>query len=282
MEVLYPDVIGSGGAPKRIMKPRRRTDGQLGDDSDMPGTGILNLQGDAGSDSPQQQQHQSQTASLLDSPSEQRPSLSQTPSGSSAGSLVPQRPMTTTIPPRSAIAQPSALTPPDEMISSTKKRVLSNAPPSAFDASPPSADIINTPSTAPPQPPSPEKRRRTTSTATDTVSAIPTILNSSAGHSRTTHASTASAFSPADAQASSSRTALHDLADALNAHKRPQWQEQALELFFREFSDEEMNLQIKISETVLTDESRALVFCKMPPRLRQHWVGQFREGHRRT
>ena len=38
MEILYPDVIGSGGAPKRIMKPRRRTDGQPGDEPDMPGT----------------------------------------------------------------------------------------------------------------------------------------------------------------------------------------------------------------------------------------------------
>ncbi|RSL96947.1 hypothetical protein CEP52_011203 [Fusarium oligoseptatum] len=44
MEILYPDVIGSGGAPKRIMKPRRRTDGPIAEDPEMPGTGILNLQ----------------------------------------------------------------------------------------------------------------------------------------------------------------------------------------------------------------------------------------------
>ena len=45
METLYPDVIGSGGAPKRIMKPKRR-DGQLGDDSELIGanTSILSTE----------------------------------------------------------------------------------------------------------------------------------------------------------------------------------------------------------------------------------------------
>src|SRR5438034_287413 len=45
MEILYPDVVGSGGAPKRVMKPRRKgPDTILGaEDLDTPGTAVLDL-----------------------------------------------------------------------------------------------------------------------------------------------------------------------------------------------------------------------------------------------
>lgn len=60
----------------------------------------------------------------------------------------------------------------------------------------------------------------------------------------------------------------------------PRWREQALDIFFREFSGEELDLQVKISENVLSNnENKAMVFCKMPPLVRQHWVGKFREMH---
>jgi len=40
-----------------------------------------------------------------------------------------------------------------------------------------------------------------------------------------------------------------------------------------------MDLQLKIAEKVLTDENKAMVFCKMPGDLRNHWVRRLREMH---
>lgn len=59
------------------------------------------------------------------------------------------------------------------------------------------------------------------------------------------------------------------------------WQEQAMDLFFRDFADEDSDLQIKIGEKVLTDENKAMLFCKMPPQLRRHYVKRLREAHNR-
>ncbi|KAJ4289372.1 hypothetical protein N0V88_007124 [Collariella sp. IMI 366227] len=44
-EILFPDVIGSGGAPKRLTKPRRKgTDTLIApDEPDAPGTAIIDL-----------------------------------------------------------------------------------------------------------------------------------------------------------------------------------------------------------------------------------------------
>jgi len=63
------------------------------------------------------------------------------------------------------------------------------------------------------------------------------------------------------------------------AQARASWTEQALDIFFREFLDEDMDLQLKIAEKMLTDENKAMVFCKMPEALRQHWVRRLREMH---
>ncbi|KAK4120440.1 hypothetical protein N657DRAFT_683550 [Parathielavia appendiculata] len=57
----------------------------------------------------------------------------------------------------------------------------------------------------------------------------------------------------------------------------PAWQEQAMDMSFRYFAGEDMDLQLKIAEKVLTDENRAMVFCKMPDALRRHWVKRLRE-----
>ncbi len=59
------------------------------------------------------------------------------------------------------------------------------------------------------------------------------------------------------------------------------WQEQAMDMFFRDFAGEDMDLQLKIAEKVLTDENKAMVFCKMPDVLRRHWVKRLREVHNR-
>lgn len=77
---------------------------------------------------------------------------------------------------------------------------------------------------------------------------------------------------------------LQLLMDALRngtGRSRFSWQEQAMELFFRDFSTEDMDLQLKIAEKALTDENKAMVFVKMPEALRKHWVKRLREVHNR-
>jgi hypothetical protein len=54
------------------------------------------------------------------------------------------------------------------------------------------------------------------------------------------------------------------------------WREDAVDLLFKDFADEDADLKIKISESVLSDEHKAMVFCKMPLHLRQHWVKKLR------
>ena len=66
---------------------------------------------------------------------------------------------------------------------------------------------------------------------------------------------------------------MEDIVSALRTGaKTTQWREQALDMFFRDFSHEDLDLQVKIAENVLSNEGKALVFCKMPVQLRQHWV----------
>ena len=62
---------------------------------------------------------------------------------------------------------------------------------------------------------------------------------------------------------------------------RSSWQEQAMDIFFRDFYDEDLDLQLKIAEKALTDENKAMVFVKMPDVLRKHWVKRLREVHNR-
>jgi hypothetical protein len=285
MEVLYPDVIGSSGAPKRIMKPRRRTDGQP-DDSDMPGTGILSLQPDM-------------SMSGLDSPEQSRPSLSQTPTGSSSGSLNIQRPTSTAIPPRTGIRSSSVLTPPDETVPPT----VTTAPATVASAStstpaaqnrkrPLRPDEAPSASPAPPlglttihqSPASPGKRRKTSDPNALSVPSIETPPSSS-GHSlRPTVAAMATSPPPTHSESASlGDRMLVELLEAVKARAvGPRWREEALDLFFRDFSTEDLDLQIKISENVLSNENKAMVFCKMPFRVRQHWVKRFREMHHKN
>ncbi|KAL3953281.1 hypothetical protein ACCO45_013224 [Purpureocillium lilacinum] len=233
MEILYPDVIGSGGAPKRIMKPRRRTDGQPGDEPDMPGTG----------------------------PERQRASLSQTPTGSAPSAAAPQsRPTSAAIPPRTTSAQASALTPPDESANQAKKRAL----PMGTDAR-----VVA------------RKRRRMSlhsdtllpaTSSTLSVSAVPGIPPSSAN---------TTPLSGPDGHILGSKPSPDGI-EPVKSGTPPLWQELALDLFFKEFAEQDLDLQVKIAEMVLCDEHRALVFCKMPWRVRQHWVKRLSEAHHKT
>lgn len=73
------------------------------------------------------------------------------------------------------------------------------------------------------------------------------------------------------------------LAEALSraSQPAPRWSEQAMDIFFRDFADEDMDLQVKIAEKMLTDANKAAMFCKMPVNLRKHWVKRLREAHNR-
>ncbi|KAL4725645.1 hypothetical protein ACLX1H_007794 [Fusarium chlamydosporum] len=270
MEVLYPDVIGSGGAPKRIMKPRRRTDGPITDDPDMPGTGILNLQSDPPPRPPG-----------LESPNS-RPMLTQTPTNSSNGSAPQQRPTSTTIPPRGppTVANANALTPPDETITQSRKRQLpSTSTPVMFEPSPPTTTISMGQSAAPE---SPGKRRRTSSN--DGSRALTaSVLNSSMLPMAVRDGPSAGSPSQADSQGMSNGNgpAVDELVEAVRSRNVLRWQEEALDIFFRDFADEDLDLQVKISEGVLINECKAMVFCKMPSRVRQHWVKRFKESPHR-
>lgn len=278
MEVLYPDVIGSGGAPKRIMKPRRRTDGPITDDAEMPGTGILNLQSEPPPRPPG-----------IESP-DPRPTLIQTPTASSAGSVPQHRPTSTIIPPRSsAPSTASALTPPDESMTQSRKRQL---PPntSTFESTSPTATVTLNQHA----PESPGKRRRTSSNddtqvpPSASLSATvltPTALTSSALNSSVPPLPVREAVTISSPQAesqtlSTGSTTIEELIEAVRSRTSLRWQEEALDVFFRDFAEEDLDLQVKMSEGVLVNESKAMVFCKMPARVRSHWVKRFREGQR--
>jgi hypothetical protein len=159
----------------------------------------------------------------------------------------PQRPTSAAIPPRSSITSTSALTPPEET-PHTRQRFL--AP----------GDQQRRGDTG-----SADKRRRT-----DYLNVQPPPPTGAAGPS------------------SQNQDGINALAEALRSSKsaRPGWSEQALDIFFRDFGEEDMDLQIKIAEKALAaDENKAMVFCKMPVVLRKHWVKRLREvhnGHNRT
>ncbi|KAF4982200.1 hypothetical protein FZEAL_2084 [Fusarium zealandicum] len=259
MEILYPDVIGSGGAPKRIMKPRRRTDGPMTEDEQMPGTGILNLQ----SEPPH--------PPGLESPNS-RPVLTQTPTTSSTGSATQQRPTSTIIPPRGPpTASTSALTPPDESITQSRKRQLpTTSTPVTFESTPPASTMQQAPE-------SPGKRRRTSSN--DGSRALSTaVLNSSMLPLAVRDGPAVTSPSQTDSQVPSQPPAIEELVEAVRSRSSLRWQEEALDVFFRDFADEDLDLQVKISESVLINEAKAMVFCKMPARVRLHWVRRFKES----
>ncbi|KAG5977242.1 hypothetical protein E4U55_006956 [Claviceps digitariae] len=271
MEILYPDVIGSGGAPKRIMKPRRRTDGLPADESEMPETGVLQLQPDS-SNIP--------TSQNSPGPARSSSSLTPTASGTAVGGLQ-TKPTSTIIPPRTAPPQQSALTPPDEPIHQAKKRALSvSQGDEAFGTTSP--PLITYSGTTLLSIGSPQKRQRT-SVVGDSVAPV------SAPSGNLLYDATVSPF-PHGAPSVMATTqspcqAAVDMgggstSEAVRPSPVSRWCELALEQFFRDFADENMDLQIKIAENVLIHESKALIYCKMPWRVKQYWVRKLDEAFR--
>lgn len=280
MEILYPDVIGSGGAPKRIMKPKRKgPDVIQSDDADMPGTGVLDLHVDSSFRPPsqtglanQQQQQQQQRQSFASPVNVQQRQMS----------MQQQRPTSTAIPPRTHIAGTSALTPPEETATHNRRRFPGTH--GAQQAA--TAGEVSKAPTASMGPPAthaaahPEKRRRVSNYSMNNAA-------SAASPANTTTAAPSSSAAPSDAATaaivSAGKQAIEDsvlrIADALKARTPPRWPEQAMDIFFRDFADEDMDLQIKIAEKALADENKAMVFCKMPAVLRKHWVKRLREVH---
>ncbi|KAK2606018.1 hypothetical protein QQS21_003536 [Conoideocrella luteorostrata] len=246
MEILYPDVIGSGGAPKRIMKPRRRTDGQPGDDPEMPGTGILNLQSEYSNEQTSQ-----------DSPGLARSSASQTPTGSAISSGVQTKPSAAMLPRRTTPTQPSALTPPDESANQAKKRALpATQLDGEFNTTPPSFSTKS--NSVVPASASPEKKQRISALGGSVPVAVTTM--SSIEHEGGTlepmndppPAITLTQTPPPTAGGEPS-------SDPVNSLTGSRWCEMALEQFFRDFADEDMDLQIRIAEHTLVNESKALL-----------------------
>ncbi|KAI0442944.1 Myb/SANT-like DNA-binding domain-containing protein [Xylaria telfairii] len=254
MEILFPDVVGSGGAPKRIMKPRRRNpDGSMPPRTSDVDPSTLDPALDT-SASVVYGQTPSQT------PIQQMPPpTQQLPSPATA-----QRPASTTIPPRTAaVSNANALTPPGEPLPDPQSRKRTHPDPA---------------------PGNPEKRRGRPSRF------APSFYNQSS----TTSVPPASTSAPAPLIVNSNALppslvpygvfgeGIVSMAEAVKARSVPRWPEQAVDLFFREFADEDPDLQLKIAEKALTDDNKAMVFVKMTPVLRRHWVGRLRDFHMRN
>ncbi|OAA67098.1 hypothetical protein SPI_01674 [Niveomyces insectorum RCEF 264] len=114
-------------------------------------------------------------------------------------------------------------------------------------------------------------------------SAITTASATSANatNSSAAAAAAAAAASRVDGIAGLLSDVLTKYATATTAASTTRWPEQALETFFYEFADEDMDLQLRIAEKILTDTSKAVMFCKMPAVLRKHWVKRLREASSR-
>ncbi|KAI8239206.1 L10-interacting MYB domain-containing protein [Colletotrichum sp. SAR 10_96] len=262
MEILYPDVVGSGGAPKRIMKPKRKGPDviQGSEDPDMPGTAVLDLQVDPPYRPPSQ-------SCVNQQPAQSRGSVSQTPAANVHQPMIPQqqtqqpqqRPTSTTIPPRTHIAGTSALTPPEETATGRKR----------FPQHAPTTDKAPTAQMGHPTAQPVEKRRRISGYAN------PAQASASASSSASNLDATTASMMNVGKQLL--EDGLVKIADAIRGPTR--YPEQAIDIFFRDFSDEDMDLQLKIAEKALTDDNKAMIFCKMPPPLRNHWVKRLRELH---
>ena len=254
MEILFPDVVGSGGAPKRIMKPRRRNaDGTLVPRSSDVDTTTIDPNLDT---SAMQNQASSQNQML--------PPTQQLPTAPSTQAI--QRPTSTTNPPRtSTAATTNALTPPEETTQNTQLRKR------------PQSDSTSANS---------EKRRGRPSRfapsfySQQSTSSVPTT-STGASSSSTTNAARSTPPS-SSIPAGLIENGILSLAEALKARAAPRWPEQAVEILFRDFAEEDLDLQLKIAEKALTDDNKAMLFVKMTPVLRRHWIGRLREMHMRN
>ncbi|KAK4121542.1 hypothetical protein N657DRAFT_622873 [Parathielavia appendiculata] len=271
-EILFPDVIGSGGAPKRLTKPRRKTTDTLSgtEEPEAPGAAIMDLLTDTAYLNPNQTHMPPPMPPAMPNPMPAPPPQPQQLRGPTNTMPPP--------PPRTSVSSASALTPPEETALHTRKRLQA---PDSTSASNPS------------QPP--DKRRRTAAPGyldltqpqhhqqqqpqqQTTINHVPAVPSNASPNATTTATTTTNA-------GSTLTETLHLLSEVLRPTRGskpvPGWQEQAMDIFFRDFVAEDMDLQLKIAEKVLTDENKAMVFCKMPDTLRRHWVKRLREVHNR-
>ncbi|EFW99192.1 hypothetical protein CMQ_5613 [Grosmannia clavigera kw1407] len=341
LEVLFPDVVGSRGHPKRVTRPRRKGPDSLPDNEAAPGTGIMRLQNGPGnvhmnqniltptvgstpipvpSNVQVRQQVAASTGAAVQMRSAQG-SVSGGVSGPTSTTIQPPPPPGTTrqLPGGGSgiggvggiggggtnrvgnAVSASALTPPEEVGTVGQQKRFA-----------PGTDGAQTLS----------KRRRT-------EGSINAAGNNSAAHRNRSEtyasavgggagaggtgplsvaavaAGAAGAVARAaggqgvDAALSGMRQAqpgglstaasridgiagllsdvLTKYASATSLASTTRWPEQALEIFFQEFADEDMDLQLRIAEKILTDTSKAVMFCKMPSTLRKHWVKRLRE-----
>ncbi|KAI0427704.1 Myb/SANT-like DNA-binding domain-containing protein [Xylaria sp. FL1042] len=254
MEILFPDVVGSGGAPKRIMKPRRRNpDGSMPPRPSEVDTSAVDPSLEASTSSTLYTQASSQNQ--MQPPTQQLATTS---------TQTPQRSTSTNIPPRtSSASNGNALTPPDETTPNTqsRKRPHSDSAPAV-----------------------PERRRGRPSRFAPSFynqHSAPAIPSASTGASSSTTNLTHNT-PPPPISSGLVESGILSLAEALKARAAPKWPEQAVEILFREFADEDLDLQLKIAEKALTDDNKAMVFVKMTPVLRRHWVSRLREVHMRN
>lgn len=262
MEILFPDVVGSGGAPKRIMKPRRRNpDGSMPPRLSDVDSSVLDPTLDSSASTAAYNSTSSQTPLQRVQPPTQ-----QLPAPSTTQSL--QRATSTTIPPRApAASATNALTPPDETTPNTESRKRLHS------------DIT---------PGNSERRRGRPSRFAPsfynhhTASGVASTSSVNLTHHTPPPPPAASTSILAPVSAELIENGILSLAEALKARAAPKWPEQAVEILFREFAEEDPDLQLKIAEKALTDDNKAMVFVKMTPVLRRHWVSRLREVHMRN
>ncbi|ETS73671.1 hypothetical protein PFICI_14617 [Pestalotiopsis fici W106-1] len=246
MEILFPDVVGSGGAPKRVMKKRKGPDGTplAVDNSINHGQNVMDLT----LDSSLYSQTPTHNATQQPQPTPQASSNPQPVTHSTTAGVSSQ----------TSAGSNTALTPPDETPNTAhaRRRIAGEGErrrgrPSRFSSniysnSPAAAASINL---GPPPP-------------------------ASSSRAQPLHSSFSSSALVEDG--------ILLLAEALKNRNPPKWPEQAMEILFRDFSDEDPDLQLKIAEKAFADEVKAMMFVKATPELRRHWVGRLREVHSRT
>ncbi|KAL1897146.1 hypothetical protein Sste5346_004351 [Sporothrix stenoceras] len=346
LEILFPDVVGSGGQPKRVTKPRRKGPDNIPGGEAPPGTSIMRLANGpivgsnatatpqrnnsgiiptvnstpvpvpAGNTQQSRQQAGANAAQNNAGVQQIRPTLQGTPNNAAQSASAPNSAIQPPPPPSQAgglrqtgvgaigrAGNVAALTPPDEphgnnsssnnAVGQGQKRFAPGA-----DNSTPAATTtskrrrtegsINANSTA--------ARNRTESQANAAAAASATATANTAAGSGSRLSSFSDAIIPASAGRQGSGSGANNssaradgitnlLGDVLSKYaaaatlaSTTRWPEQAMEIFFLEFADEDMDLQLRIAEKILTDTSKAVMFCKMPATLRKHWVKRLREA----
>ncbi|CAK7204687.1 hypothetical protein SEUCBS139899_007446 [Sporothrix eucalyptigena] len=332
LEVLFPDVVGSGGQPKRVTKPRRKGPDNIPGGEAPPGTSIMRLangpvvgsnanatpmRNNSGvtptinstpvpvpSSNTQQSRQQAGPGAQGNAGVQIRPTLQNTPQGPAQTSSIQPPP-----PPAQGAGglrqggvggigragNVAALTPPDETNGTSgagQKRIAGNntSAPATTSKRRRTEGSINTNSA---------NRNRAESQANAAAAAAATSnVNQTPAGSRVSSISegvlptagrpagaagapTGAVGSRADGLTSLLGDVLSKYAAAATLASATRWPEQAMEMFFSDFAEEEMEVQVRFAEKVLTDTNKAIMYCKMSMPLRKCWVNRLREAIRR-